>query len=144
MDAVWRCGGDLNRVIDSPTRKLDDFARYVSRMKALALGIAPLVVLTRTNPLALAVTGARRTLENFVPALRNAAWLVFYERREDPFFEAEADSIGILEPRSEYSAVWTSPTGQYFLIVARGDHFDLDSQVHELLTLTPGRYELDG
>lgn len=141
LDAVRRCGGDLHRVIDAPTTSLDAFVRHVGRMKALTTGAAPLVVLTRTSPIAFALTGTRRTLETCVPVLRSAAWLVFYDRQDDPFFEIEADSIGVLEPRTECSSLWKSPSGELYLIIARADHFDLDGQVHELLSKPPGEAE---
>jgi hypothetical protein len=138
LDAVKRCGGDLNRIIDAPAKSLNDFARYVGKMKAIAFGgPSPLVVLTRTSPLALAVTGARRLLERSVPALESAAWIVFYDRKEDPFFEAEADAVGILEPRSDRTLMWTSPHGQAFLIVASGEYAALEVQIDELLSLSP-------
>ena len=144
MDIIRRSGGDLRRIIDSPTTTPEIFAKHIARMKALSLGAAPLVVLTRTSPLALALTGTRRTLEKFVPALKNAAWLVFYDRADDPFFEAEAREIGTLEPRTEYSALWRSSTRQHYLIIARGDHLDLGDQVQELLSLPPGDPEREG
>lgn len=138
LDAVKRCGGDLNRIIDAPTRSLDEFARYVGKIRAIACGgPPPLVVLTRTSPLALAVTGARRMLEKAVPALESAAWIVFYDRREDPFFEAEAEAVGILEPRSDRTLMWTSPHGQAFLIVAKGEDAGLEVHVDELLSFPP-------
>jgi hypothetical protein len=138
LDAVRRCGGDLNRIIDAPAKSLASFARYVGRMKAIVVGgPSPLVVLTRTNPLALAVTGARRMLESAVPALEGAAWIVFYDRKDDPFFEAEAEAVGILEPRSDRTLMWTSPYGQPFLIVSKGEYSGLDVQIDELLSMPP-------
>lgn len=137
LDAVRRCNGDLTRVIDAPTTNLEAFARHVARMKAIASNVAPLVVLTHTSPLALALTGTRRTLETSVPALKKAAWTVFYDRNDDPFFEAQADAIGILEPRSDCSAMWASPDGKHYLFIARSDDFELGGQIDELLSLPP-------
>jgi len=133
---LLKAGADTQRIIESEGWPLDRFAAHLGRMKALragsgAVGSAPLVVLTRTNPVALAVLQTRRQLEEAVPELEHAAWLVFHDPGLDPFFESSVAGLGMLEEGVEWAAapIWVAPHGYRFLIV--GPHADLLGTVAE-------------
>ncbi len=85
---LW-CGGDIGRVIDSPSASVNAFASYILRIKGIREGTEQvMVVLTSTNPLALTVVDLRRRLETQIPSLRTARWLIYLDPESDPFFEA--------------------------------------------------------
>lgn len=111
-------GGDVQRVIDGPFPTIDRFIRYVSRIPAVSDGAPPIVVLTRTIPLAMAVLNARRKVEIALPALQRATWAIFVDSSEDPFFEAAAHKIGALERGLNAAPVWVGPGAASFLILS--------------------------
>lgn len=133
---LLRAGADAQRIIEGDGWPLDRFAAHLGRLQALrgaggAVGSAPLVVLTRTNPVALAVLQTRRQIEESVPELERAAWLVFHDPALDPFFESSVAGIGTLEEGVDWASapVWSAPHGYRFLIV--GPHPDLLATVAE-------------
>lgn len=119
MGLMLRAGADAQRVIDGDGWPLERFASHIARVKALRSPQArPLVVLTRTNPIALALLQTRRLLEEAVPELEHAPWLVFHDPGVDPFFESAVAGLGSLEDVSwPNGPVWTAPRGERFLIV---------------------------
>jgi len=116
---LLKAGADTQRIIDADGWPLDRFAAHLGRMQALRGGASPLVVLTRTNPIALAVIQTRRQLEESVPELERAAWLVFHDPGLDPFFESSVAGLGMLEEGVEWESapIWVAPHGYRFLIV---------------------------
>lgn len=127
-------GGDVRRVIDGPFVTIDRFIRYASRIPGIAEGARPIVVLTRTIPLAMAVLNARRKIELAVPALQQATWAIFVDPAEDPFFEAAAHKIGLLSDRLSDAPIWMGPGDASFLI--------LSPQVREMSVLRQRAEEL--
>jgi hypothetical protein len=116
---IQRCGGDLARVIDGPAASLDQFARHLSRVAVLKNPrLLSMVVLARSNPLAMSLLGARRALPVAAPALDHAPWAVFVDPAEDPFFEATAATIGELSGALETAPIWRAPDGHGFLVLS--------------------------
>lgn len=119
MAVLLRAGADAQRVIDGEGWSLERFAGHVARLKVLRGSYSsPLVVLTRTNPLALAVLQTRRVLEDAVPELKRAPWLVYHDPAADPFFETAVAGLGSVEDVDwSMAPIWYAPHAQRFLIL---------------------------
>lgn len=114
---LLHCDGDLQRVIEGRPGDLARFVEHLGRIRGLADGVPPLVLLTRTNPLGLAVLQTRRALEDAVPELADAAWLVFVDELEDPFFMEAASRMGSVVGGDGTAQLWFAPHHQRFLIL---------------------------
>jgi len=115
---LW-CGGDIGRVIDSPSASVNAFASYILRIKGIREGTEQvMVVLTSTNPLALTVVDLRRRLETQIPSLRTARWLIYLDPESDPFFEASAIRLGHLTGPLDEAPVWLGPQDSPFLVLS--------------------------
>lgn len=113
-----RLGGDVSRVIDGPFPSIERFCDHVRRLRAVTAGSEPpIVILTRTNPLGLAVLNARRRIESTIPALRVATWVVVVDTREDPFFDDNAHKLGNLEPQPDGGVKWSGPDHAEFTVL---------------------------
>lgn len=119
MAVLLRAGADAQRVIDGEGWSIERFVAHVARLKALrGVAAGPLVVLTRTNPLALAVLQTRRVLEDAVPELERAPWIVFHDPAADPFFETAVRGLGSVEDVEwSLAPIWYAPHAQRFLIL---------------------------
>jgi len=132
--AMW-CGGDVQRVIDAPSSSVQVFAKYVSRIASIRDGNdLALVVLTKTSPLALSVVQSRAELQNALPALRGARWLIFHDPSMDPFFEEAASQQGRLSGALKDAPLWIDSESEPYLVVSArvGDRERLDSSLREL------------
>ena len=116
--AFW-CGGDVGRFIDAPIQSIDVFAQYVRRMRGVQ-GEQTLVVLTSTNPLALAVVDLRMRLERHFPDLRAARWMIYLDPVSDPFFEAMALRFGHLTGDLAHAPIWIGPQDSPYLVITSG------------------------
>lgn len=115
---LW-CGGDVGRVIDAPVDTVDAFASFLLRIRGVKDGSEQvMVVLTNTNPLALAVVDLRRRLEARLPSLRTARWLIFVDPQTDPFFESSALVLGHLTGPMEESPLWIGPQDSPYLVLS--------------------------
>jgi hypothetical protein len=115
---LW-CGGDVGRVIDTPVDSLDAFASFLQRIRGVKDGSEQvMVVLTNTNPLALAVVDLRRRLEFRLPALRTARWLIFVDPQTDPFFESSALRLGHLTGPMEEAPIWIGPQDSPYVVLS--------------------------
>ncbi len=118
---VIHADGDLGRILDGPwdsdpasEAAETNFLRYVSRIAEIANGSRPpLVVLTRSNPLPLAVLAKRRRVCAAIKNLNRAIWTVFVDPVSDPFFCQNANKLGAFDvacdadaPESAFT-VWT-------------------------------------
>ncbi len=113
------CGGDLARVIDGPSTSLDAFARHIARIGPLRSGAEkPLVVLTRCHPLEIEVVRARHELEEALPSLVDAAWVVFVDPELDPGFVDAAHKMGTWTGRFAEAPIWTAANGSRYLIIS--------------------------
>lgn len=119
MAVLLRAGADTQRLIDGEGWSIERFVAHVARLKALRGAYSsPLVVLTRTNPLALGVLQTRRVLEEAVPELERATWLVFHDPAADPFFETAVRGLGAVEDVDwSMAPIWYAPHAQRFLIL---------------------------
>lgn len=119
---VLKLGGDVSRTIDRPFASAEAFVEHARRVASLRDPIDPedraIVILTRTNPLALTVVDARRRIERGVPGLAVAAWAVFVDPREDPFFADAAAKLGKVEGAMADVPIWTSNTGARFMVLS--------------------------
>jgi len=111
-------GGDVQRVIDGPFPTIDRFVAHVSRIPAVRAGVRPIVVLTRTIPLAMTVLNARQRIEAALPPLRRATWAIFFDAAEDPFFEAAVRKFGDLQGQLHEAPFWVGPEQARFLILS--------------------------
>lgn len=135
MRCLQRCGGDLDRIIDGPAASIDGFGRHVARLSIVRTARElPLVVLTRTNPLAMNLVGARRALEAAVPSLARALWLVFFDPTHDPFFVDTARRLGHLDGDVGGAPLWSGPDGFRFLVLGP-QVADLDVLPHRIADL---------
>jgi hypothetical protein len=115
---LW-CGGDVARVIDSPISSVEGFAEYLGRIKGIREGTEQvLVVLTRTNPLALTVVDARRRMEGRLSVLRTSRWVIYVDPEQDPFFEAMALRHGHLTGELWEAPLWVGPQDMPFLVLS--------------------------
>jgi len=116
---VVACGGDPARMIDAPTTSLERFVSYVEKIRVLRDGAeSPLVILTRTNPLALTVLNARRQMERQFPLLASATWAVYVAPDEDPFFSSSAQNMGRLDSDLEFAPIWKTHDRELYLVLS--------------------------
>lgn len=115
---VWSLGGDSQRIYEAQDSNLDHFCRYIQHFEeAIASPDAPaIVVLTKANPLGLAVINARRKLERMLPALLTATWVLYVDPVYDPFFLDSARKCGTFVYQNQQSLQWIGPGGAIFLI----------------------------
>lgn len=117
---LLRAGGDLQRVVEGVDPGSERAVRVLARLPGIgSSGAAPLVALTRCNPIALAVVQARLALEARVPALARAAWLLFVH--DDPFFADAAAHLGALDRPLPELPIWTCEAGAFLVLQAASD-----------------------
>lgn len=135
MALLLRAGADAQRLIDGQGWPLERFARHISRLTVLrGSGAHPLVVLTETNPIALAVLQTRRVLAEAVPELEQAPWVIFHDESADPFFASSALGMGTFDIGYELGPIWLTPPGYQFLVLS-SDERQLDYVAARLATL---------
>ena len=132
FDLLLRCGGDLSRVFEASQGGMGRFATHLARIHDLDSGDGPLVLLRRTNPLGLTLLHTRRALEEEIPKLGGASWLVFLDEKDDPFFLDAASRIGAFDRELGGLPIWSAPDQHRFLVVSR-QNGDL-TQTKERLT----------
>lgn len=139
LNVMLRAGGDPNRVVDGPTVGIEVFGRHVIRLAAVRHArLPPLVLLTRTSPVALAVVTARRKLETLIPKLERSPWLLFHDRHEEPFSIATAAELGKFDIEDPaLLPVWTGPDARRYLFID-SDAANLDLLPHRLIELAEG------
>lgn len=119
---------------------MDRYASYVARIRGLREGSEQaLVVLTRTNPLALTIIDGRKRLEAVVPALRRALWAIYVDPEEDPFFLSTAERYGTFGGALDSAPVWVGPGPARFLVLSPlvGGADLVDARVQELVADSP-------
>ncbi len=126
----------MNRIIDSSQGNVDGFARHIARARMLPTTPEPLVVLTKTSPVALSVFKVRRVLEDALPSLKHAPWIVFHDPDDDPFFGKEAQATGALDASIDAAPIWTTfGSGEYLVLVPGVAKADLKARIADLLVL---------
>jgi hypothetical protein len=117
--ALLQCGADLQRVFDDPRDSIAGYARYVSGIRALkSRELSALVVLTRCVPVLEAVVVARRTLEAKLPALENAAWVIYCDPLREPSTFTALSQSGSLQDDFESAPIWKGPDGLRYLVLS--------------------------
>lgn len=75
---VFHCGGDLRRIIDSPSGSIDRFVRHIERINDLRRSNLPaIVVITDVLRVELTLLRARDQMCAAIPELKNALWCIF-------------------------------------------------------------------
>jgi hypothetical protein len=116
---VLALGGDVHRMLEGPAGPPERFVEYLKRIRALVEGTEKaIVVLTRTHPLAWMVINTRRKLEQGLPALRGADWVIFVDPEADPFFDTTASTLGRFEQHDKLTR-WIGPGGCSYLVFRR-------------------------
>jgi hypothetical protein len=133
VDVIRRCGGDVRRLIDSPTATVGAFAEHVSRLKAFDARAWPLVILHRTNPVALSIVAIRRELEERVPRLHYAAWIIVHDPDVEPFFGEQARQLGTFDDGAAGARIWSSLGGLHYLVVRPGMTTDFEQRLFDLV-----------
>lgn len=118
MALLLRAGADTQRLIDGQGLPLERFARHIGKIAALRGPATPLVVLTQTNPIALAVLHTRRVLADAVPELERAPWIVFHDESADPFFPSAALASGSFDVDYQFGPIWLTAPGHRFLVLS--------------------------
>ena len=133
-------GADIARMIDCFGGDLERFTAHAARLSVLRSPgqTPPIVVLTRTAPLALTVVACRRTLESAVPALALATWVIWQSAEEDPFFEPAARESGVLTGSLDVAPIWASNARSAYLVVSRSvrDLSVLPQRIEQLAKIT--------
>lgn len=126
----------MERVIDAPISTVEGFAEYLGRIKGIREGTEQvMVVLTRTNPLALTVVDSRRRMEARLPVLRTSRWIIYIDPEQDPFFETMASRHGHLTGELREAPLWVGPQDMTYLV--------LSPAVRERRQVCEGLAELD-
>lgn len=119
---IVEAGADLGRVIDGPFPSLERFIEYAKRLPALRQAAVarqrPIVVLTRTSPVAITIVSARRKVESAVAGLSGAVWAIFVDPVQDPFFFETVQSLGRLEGATEDMPIWYDDDGRPYVVVS--------------------------
>ena len=117
--ALLQCGADLQRIFDDPRGSVAAYAQHVCAIRALAnRELSALVVLTRCVPVLESVVGARRVLEAKIPALENAAWLIYCDPLREPSSFTALSQGGTLEDDLERAPIWKGPDGLRYLVLS--------------------------
>jgi hypothetical protein len=140
LQLLLACGADLQRVFEASGETIEQFALHLSKASVLPTNSEPLVVLTKTSPLALSVIQTRKILEGLLPPLRTAAWVIFYDPFDDPFFAVEVGKRGVLDDEINRAPIWsTYGEGEYLVLVPESRHQgSLRVRVFELLKRASG------
>lgn len=118
-DFAIRCGGDLSRIIDAPNDTIEQFGAYLWRIRGLREGAEhALVVVARGKPLALIASDARRQLESWVPALRQAVWMMYLDPEDEPHFLSTAERFGRLSGPLDTAPIWVGPGLTRFIVAS--------------------------
>jgi hypothetical protein len=134
LELLLGCGADVRRIFDSSHGNVEGFARHIARARMLPTTPEPLIVLTKTSPVALSVFKVRRVLEEALPSLKHAPWIVFHDPDDDPFFGKEARSIGALDASIDAAPIWTtSGSGEYLVLVPGVATIHLKARIADLV-----------
>jgi len=123
---VVRSGGDASRTFDDAFGSLNRFIERVRRIPAVCNAPGSIVVLTLTDPLALAIVATRRRIEGAVPALKAALWVVYVSDDKRQRLLSEMVDYGMLSGPMSSAPIWTSPEGECFLVLSSEVREELD------------------
>ncbi|MGE0327492.1 MAG: hypothetical protein AB7S68_34590 [Polyangiaceae bacterium] len=113
---LWSAEGDLGRIIDAPRNTIEAYVHYLKKLRFLESGPPPLVCFVDIHALGVVLT-ARALLEQEVPTLSRASWLLFVRDEDDEHFTAAAERLGTLDDSLAAVPLWKSKAGQYFVVV---------------------------
>lgn len=134
---IVEAGGDISRVIDGPFPSIERFIALAERLPVLKSETQrAIVVLTRTNPVAITVVAARRRIQASVPALARAVWVLFVDPVEDPFCFDTLRNLGTLDAEEVEVPIWRDPDGHEYVVLS--SEFESTTRVR-----TAGRVLLD-
>ncbi len=117
-ELLLRCGGDLCRVIEGPPRSLREYADYVASIRNLREGAEPaLVVMSRITPVS-SLLAIRATLEERVPAMTAAPWILYADAQAEPDCYDELRKHGTLRGALWDAPLWTDSEGGAYLVLS--------------------------
>ncbi|MDD5726434.1 MAG: hypothetical protein PHC53_03430 [Patescibacteria group bacterium] len=97
-ELLFHCGADLARIVDPHLHTLDRFVKFASRFDDLVDeegASAPIMVLTKTEPVLHRVVLDTSLLVRELTATDKSLWIVYFtEKVKEPFFEDELRSLG--------------------------------------------------
>jgi hypothetical protein len=123
---IVRCGGDPNRTFDEAPGSLNRFIERALRIPAVANAPGSILVLTLTDPLALAVVATRRRIESAVPALKSGLWIVYVSDDKMQRLLSEMVDYGTLSGPLSSAPIWNSPAGEPYLILSSEVRDEID------------------
>ncbi|MCC6213797.1 MAG: hypothetical protein IT376_02940 [Polyangiaceae bacterium] len=130
---LLRAGGDLQRLVEGGEPASERGARQLARLPGVGgPGVPPLVLLSRCNPVGIAVVQTRAALQASVPALGRAAWLLFVH--DDPFFADAARRLGTLDRPLGELPIWTCGAGTFLVLEPASDPLMVSARLVALET----------
>jgi hypothetical protein len=121
-----RSGGDPDRTFDDAPGSLNRFVERVQRIPAVCNAPGSIIVITQTDPLALAVVATRRRIEGAVAALKGALWVVYASDNQLRRLLSEMVDYGTLTGPLSIGPIWATPAGESFLILSSQVRDEID------------------
>ena len=139
------CGADLGRILDQAFagngQNIDRFMRYISHLNRSEL-LGSIVILTKTNPLAMRIIGDRIRLCSKIPKLETALWCIFIDEETDPFVWDNLMRSGEIIGHPKQAPIFTDYDGaDYLLFVPDYEaHESIRTNAHKILRLNRDRF----
>jgi hypothetical protein len=122
---LLKCGADIDRfwinncLPNSSIIELDDYLDYLHRSRLCNCderGNA-LVALAKTNPPAIMLTVARRSLVAQHPELQRTLWIAWIDLRDNPFIFTNLRESGTIEDEVSQAPIWIDRDDQAYLLL---------------------------
>ena len=130
QNLIIKCGGDVMR--QYPGSLKPDYAEDAPEFAAFVREVGLLRTVIRTPKKVMivltvaevaAVWYFRRDLENALPTLKDALWVVYIDADDKDAFMLEASDYGLLEQGLDETPIWTVPSKEWaFLLLSRASH----------------------
>lgn len=147
-EMLFHCGADLARIVDPHLHTLDRFITFAARFDDMAkpgdATAAPIMVLTKTEPILQSLVMDASTLVRKLPATANSLWIVYFTRKaEEPFFEDNLHSLGEFSlalddqiPPLDQALIWKDKRTQrkYLILTPDTENMDMIKWRVRLLT----------
>lgn len=122
------CGTDHARFIDArfPATHTETgperYMRYIGRSHLNSSDLSQaMIVLTKTNPLVMAIMQTRRQMIKSFPVLRTGLWIIFADHEENPFLLSNLDDLrlGTLDDIQSPAPIWRDTYDLEYLVIPR-------------------------
>jgi hypothetical protein len=129
-ELILRMDGDLGRCFDDPRGSPEEFARHIGRIDELRSGERPvLVVLTCLNPLQASVPELRQALEQELPALERAPWILYADPLADPECLHVLRELGEFDGPALRAPLWIGPDRLRYLVLSPLTEPDIEREL---------------